>query len=261
MSEGADGTVARTLKLIGLIAEAPDEISVKALATRAGLPPSTVHRLLGLLIAGGYAERAAGRRYRIGAELFRVARLAVETDDLPRAAYPFMRSIVDACDETCLLGAYRHHDQSMSFVARVDCSQPLRYRIRLHASESLAADAAGLAILAFLPEPVWRVVGTRGPRDPAALSDELDRCRTRGHVVSRGGLVDGAVSVSAPVFAAGGHVVASLTISLPDFRFAEADAAGLAEIVAGAAAGLSRALGKLPGTAASLPAGPSPRAG
>jgi len=256
VAEAVDGTVARILRLLGVIAETPEEISVKALAQRAALPPSTIHRLLQLLIEGGFVDRAPGRRYRMGAEFFRVARLAVDKDDLARAAHPFMRAVVDACDETCLFGVYRSHDHTMSFAARIDCSKPLRYRIRMHGAETLVWGASGHSILAFLPEAEQQaVIAAAGPApsdpqknraDARAFIAELQKIRQRGYATSHGERIEGAVAVSAPVFGAGGRVVGSLTINVPEFRYVEGEEAKLARVVTREAAALSRALGNLP---------------
>ena len=82
MAEEATSTVVRVVRLLQCVAEMGGEISVKEFAQRLSLPPSTVHRLLKLLMTQGLIEqRATTQRYRAGRELFRISSLITRQID------------------------------------------------------------------------------------------------------------------------------------------------------------------------------------
>ena len=91
MSEEATSTVVRVVRLLQCVADIGGEISVKEFATRLSLPPSTVHRLLKLLMSQGLIEqRASTQRYRAGPRVVpdRVADHAPDRHRGDRAADP-----------------------------------------------------------------------------------------------------------------------------------------------------------------------------
>ncbi len=250
-ADGTSGTVARVLQLLAFVAQSDGEFGIKDVAQDLGLAPSTSHRLLALLLEGGFVTRSEVRRYRIGPQFLRLARVALEGNDLEAAALGPMQQVVEACGETCLLAVYHEHSQTMSFVARVDSINALRYRIRMHAVETLAWGATGRSILAFLPPAVIQLVLARGERSPASGQQlmpaearaELERIRERGYALSRSQRIDGAVGLSVPIFGAGRRVLGSLSVTSPEQRFRARDEARLAHILISAASTISRTLG------------------
>ena len=85
---GADGDAVGVLDRMTAIFEAFDEddhgLRVSELAARAGLPKSTVSRLVSTLVRERYLERA-GRVIHLGLRLFELGQLAEEPRELRRA--------------------------------------------------------------------------------------------------------------------------------------------------------------------------------
>lgn len=249
--ESTSGTVTRVLQLLAFVAQGDGEFGVKDVAQGLDLAPSTAHRLLGLLLADGFVARSDLRRYRIGPEFLRLARMALDGNDIVAAAIGPMREIVAACGETCLLAVYHPHRHTMSFVARVDSSNPLRYRVRMHGVETLAWGATGRSILAFLPEADIQQVIARGEPSPgstrklvaAELKTDLAAIRARGYALSRSQRISGAVGLSVPVYGDRRRVVGSLSVTVPEQRFRPREEARLAATLVSASAEVSRALG------------------
>jgi DNA-binding IclR family transcriptional regulator len=250
-ADGTSGTVARVLHLLAFVAHSDGEFGIKDVAQGLALAPSTAHRLLGLLREGGFVTRSEVRRYRIGPQFLRLASMALEGNDLEAAALGPMQQVVDTCGETCLLAVYHEHSQTMSFVARVDSSNALRYRIRMHAVETIAWGATGRSILAFLPAAAIQQVLARGERSPgsgrrlvlAEARAELESIREKGYALSRSQRIEGAVGLSVPIFGAGKRVIGSLSVTAPEQRFRARDEARLANTLASASSAISRALG------------------
>jgi DNA-binding IclR family transcriptional regulator len=249
----SDGTVGRLVEVLRHLAEAEGEVTVKGLAQSAGLPPSTAHRLLGLLAREGLVEPDPARhRYRPGLEYYRLAALIMGRLDLAALARPIMDAVVAECGETCVLGLYLPAERRMMFVARVDSAHPLRYPLELHRPLSVAWGATGRAILAFLPEAEIEAVLTMGEPSPATgaslpppatMRRQLEAIRARSIAVSHGEKIPGAVGIAAPVTRAGGRVIGSLALTIPELRFRKEAESRLVELVRSRAAELSRALG------------------
>lgn len=247
----SSGTVARVALLLRVLAEAPGESTLGDLAARLRLPVSTTHRLLALLQEQGFVERGADQRtYRPGLEFLRVGGLVSSRAQLTDVAEPFMRAVVETCDETCLLSVYLPHSRSSMIAKVIYGSHPLRYVATLYQPSSLVWGATGLGILAFLPQAVIDDLVPREGPSPAtgkavrlpALRRDLATIRERGYACTRGQKIAGAVGLSAPVFNATG-VVAALCITVPDTRFQAPMELRLARLLKQQAERFSAALG------------------
>nr|MBF0681352.1 helix-turn-helix domain-containing protein [Pseudomonas sp.] len=154
-SSTSSGTVARVAKLLSVLAEAEGHSALSEIAQRMGLPASTTHRLLNLLVEQGFVERESSTKsYRVGLELFRIGSLVASKMTLPDVAGKFMQDIVDACDETCMLSLHDASSHSFMIGKVIYGSHPLRYKVDLYQRSSLVWGAPGRGILAFLPEDV-----------------------------------------------------------------------------------------------------------
>ncbi len=257
-SEGASGTVSRVLQLLAYVAQSDGEFGIKDIAQGLSLAPSTAHRLLGMLVEDGFVTRSELRRYRIGPQFLRLARKALEGNDLAAAALGPMQNVVDACGETCLLAVYHQHSHTMSFVARVDSLNALRYRIRMHGVETLAWGATGRSILAFLPDTAIQQVLARNERSPGSgrrlvrseVKAELEAIREKGYALSQSQRIEGAIGISVPIFGGAREVIGSLSVTIPEQRFRARDEARLSAVLVRESDALTRALGGEAGSAA-----------
>jgi DNA-binding IclR family transcriptional regulator len=246
------GTVQRVVEIIRFFGER-GEATLKELSLALSLAPSTCHRLLELLGRDGFVEHdAVHRRYRIGREFFRIAALVQSKHDIRAIALPFLRKLVDACDETSVLSLYVPSEGKMFFAEKVDSSMMLRYQLPMNMPMSVLWGASGRSILAFLDEDeVDRIYVAEG-RAPGsgdalpsrrALEKELAAIRRRGYDISYGQKIAGAVGFGAPVFGIDGKVLGSINVTVPATRIAAKDRPRLSELVRVTAAELSAALG------------------
>jgi DNA-binding IclR family transcriptional regulator len=258
-STADSGSVAeRLLRMLSVVAEADGDFGIKDVADRLGLAPSTVHRMLHVLQRNGFVDRTAQRRYHIGMEFYRIAALAVDSQPLTELARPFMARVVSETGETCLFGAYHAHDQTLSFVAKVDSPQPLRYRVIMHQPFHIVWGASGRSVLAFLDDATIEEIARHdyfSPNDGRMLDKTelraaIARIRKRHYAVTRGHAWAGSVGIGTPVFGPGGRIVGTLSVTIPEFRFASRDEAKVAKVLLQQAKLLSRALGARPGATA-----------
>lgn len=244
------GTVARALSALRVLAEAPGPVGVKTLAGALDLPMSTSHRLLDLLGAEGFVERQAGtRRYVPGTELIRIAGLIAGRTSLPALVRPALERLRDETGETAIFALYLPAQGAMTYAACADSRHALRYRIDLFAQSSLVWGAAGLAILAWLPEERRaEIVAAAGPSpttgrpvDRASLSDRLALIRARGYAVSEAEKLPDSIGIAAPLAMRPGAPAGSIVLTIPEMRFDRAMTERYGAAVRAAAAGFSGA--------------------
>jgi IclR family acetate operon transcriptional repressor len=246
------GTVQRVVEIIRFFGEHGDT-TLKELSLALSLAPSTCHRLFELLGREGFVEQdAAHRRYRIGRELFRIAALVQSKHDIRAIALPFLRQLVDACNETSVLSLYLPTEGKIFFVEKVDSSMMLRYQVVMNTPVSVLWGASGRSILAFLDkQEVDRIYAVEGPAPGSgevlpsrrALEKELSAIRERGYDITYGQKLAGAVGIGAPIFGLDGKVLGSICVTIPETRIAAKDRPRLAELVRATTAELSAALG------------------
>ena len=222
------GIAARVVAVLRVFAEGETILSVKQVAERSMLPPATAHRMLEHLLALGMVDRAPQRRYRVGAEFFRIGSLVGQKLRLVQVARPVMREIVRLCNETCGLSLYLPGKRQLTLAAKMDPTEPLRYRISMMERQSPVWGAVGRSILAYLPfdeideilaeAPPCPFTG-RPPPDSLTFRRTLDDVRCKGYAVARGELLSNeTVAIAAPFFAAGGQVLGNLCIIAPRSR-------------------------------------------
>jgi DNA-binding IclR family transcriptional regulator len=246
------GPVTRTLNVLRFMSEC-GRTSIREASAALKLAPSTVHRLLDILVRDGMVERDKVERcYSIGPELFRIAAKIVERYDIRTLSLPVLREVVALCDETCFLGLYLPIPRKMIFAEKADSSQLLRYQLPMNIPMSVLWGASGLAILAYLPEDqIDLILAEEGPAPSsgealpsrATLDRQIARIKACGFVISHGQKIAGAVGISAPVFGVNGTIVGSLGITVPQSKLKAPDERRLGLLLSAKAAALSSRLG------------------
>ncbi|WP_162580946.1 IclR family transcriptional regulator [Variovorax sp. PBS-H4] len=246
------GTVSRVALLLRLAAEQREAFTLKDIASAAGLPVPTVHRLLDLLAREGLIAPEGGRRgYRIGTELYRIGSLVKVNTPIPRLINGILSSAVAEVDETCHFAQYLPAQLAVMFDSSVDSSHPLDFRWEVHKPLSLVWGASGRTILAYLPEEkvdqalaaelTWSP--TRTPPTRKELLEALAEIRRLGYAFTRGQRVPGAMSILAPVFDENNLIYGALGFVIPEPRFDPARMNVLAQTAKKYAGQLSAALG------------------
>jgi DNA-binding IclR family transcriptional regulator len=137
-------------------------------------------------------------------------------------------------------------------VAQVPSPQPVRYTADVGAAKPMYTGAMGKILLAFAHEQDRLELFSRLTLKPVTpltitnrfeLENELAEVRKQGYAVSRGEQADGVASISAPVFAASGHVMAAVSILGPSTRMSDDTMAKLRPLVVRTGQEISRLLG------------------
>ncbi|MCQ4162059.1 IclR family transcriptional regulator [Roseomonas sp. GC11] len=191
------------------------------IATAAGLPRPTAHRMLRALTAEGFLDYdAQARRYRLGIELFQIAARAGAPQGLRDLARPALLRLTAALGETLFLLVHNGYDAVC--IERSAGPLPIRsFTGDIGGHVPLGLGQGSVAILAFLPpdeqdEIIRHNLQRLTPydRDEASLRAEIAQVRREGHAGGAAGVIPGMAGLAVPVLAPGpeGRAVAALSV-------------------------------------------------
>src|SRR5690606_3194733 len=111
------------------------------------------HRLLDMMTEAGFVEKDhVRRRYGVGMEYFRIANLVAQRPSAALTLQPILDGITQRTGESSILSVYLPTQLKMTYAAKCDSPESLRYKIELFEQMPLEWGSTGLAILAHLPE-------------------------------------------------------------------------------------------------------------
>ena len=206
----------RAFDILDCFEGAGDEVSVAHIVEKTGLPPATVHRLLGTLLHWGGVERQAHGRYRLSDRVWRLGLGAPAVKRLHEIAQPILVQLHVATQGTVYL-AVRDEGYGL-FVDRIT-------RIKstpetMNASRRLPLDqtGGGRVLLAFSPDAQYErhLINKGNPaaaRNKDDLREILDNIRRSGVAVTHDDVLPGRLSVAAPIFDAEKEIVASVSVT------------------------------------------------
>ncbi|ANN70322.1 IclR family transcriptional regulator [Bordetella bronchialis] len=249
-SQADTGTVNRVLRILSAFA-ARDRWPLNELARELDLPRGSVHRLLKLCRPLGFVDQDAEGLYTPGIELYRVAgKLAAEMP-INRLAGPLLQGLRDATDETAMLVLLSRQDLRIFISDIAWPTHPLRYTVPLNQLQPLTWGAAGRSILAFMEAAeIEEAIGQAAtsplngrPLDVPELRETLARIRAQGYATSYAERAPDMHGIAVPLFDRAGQVRGNLMLTVPHFRFDEAEQQRHLGLLREACAELARRLG------------------
>jgi len=201
--------------------------TLTALVDQTGLSRATVHRLAVALEVHRLLTRDREGRWRSGPRLAE----AEAGDALLQRAAGVLARLRDATGESAQL--YRRQDERRVCVAAAERGSGLRDTVPVGSSLPLTAGSAAQVLLAWSPEDPLVRAAAFTPRTLAEV-------RRRGWAHSVAERESGVASVSAPVMARDGRVLAAVSVSGPLERLTRSPGRLHAEAVTAAAAELGR---------------------
>ena len=208
------GVLDKAMTVLGALEHEPRSLTELMLVT--GLPRATTYRLATALEAHGLVRRDADGRFALGLALVALGRAAAHGLGLPEVARPALEALRDATGESAQL--YVRDGDHRICVEALESPHGLRTIVPLGAALPLDVGSAGRIL--------------RG--DPEALK--------RGWAESVAEREAGVASVSAPVRAHDGSVIAAVSVSGPIERTTRQPGKKYAIAVVEAAARIERGL-------------------
>jgi len=186
---GGVQSVHRALDVLEIIQRRGGQLSIGEIASEAGVPLPTVHRLLKTLEARGYARQLPSRRYALG---FRLLPLGLTANALLGAdAGPILARLVAETGETANL-AILSGDRA-EYVAQVPSPHSMRMFTEVGRKVDLHSTGVGKALLAQLrPDEVSEIVRRVGlaPKTPRTITTENDLQAELERITEQGYAVD-----------------------------------------------------------------------
>jgi DNA-binding IclR family transcriptional regulator len=235
--------------ILDVVAEAPEEATLTAIAHRLGQPRSSTHRLLSELVQLGLLFRTGGASYVPGPRLARWGEVAGGLNDIVRTSKPAMVRLRDEVGESVHL-YIRQRDRRVC-VSAVEGNYELRHFTEVGKPLPLSVGASGKLLLAFA-DSVVRAQELRrvarepiSPRAPSAddLTAQLDEIRERNWAVSFGEREEGLAAGAVPIWNRSGLVDAALSISGPTSRLTAERLEAMRSQLSSTAAEISRIRG------------------
>lgn len=210
----------RVMQLVGALAAGQDALTLSQLSGQLGVPKSSLLSLLRTLASGGYVEPADGS-WRLGQEAFALGALIARSRPFPDNLRPLLARLSRQCGETVLIAVPSDNWTEVVYVDLIESEHSLRFKVAVGSRDPLHCTALGLAMLAFAPAPVrenhvataqLKRVTQASITSRTELAAVLARARS-GVLMVGSGINENVTAIAAPVFGAGGNVVAAVALA------------------------------------------------
>jgi DNA-binding IclR family transcriptional regulator len=227
------GVIDKSVAILDAVAARPCALSDLVAAT--GLPRATAHRLAVALEVHELLDRDGDGRFVLGPRVSELA--AARPDPFVVAAAPVLAWVRDESGESAQL--YRRDGTERVCIASAERTHGLRTTVPVGSRLPLTAGSGAQVLCAWLSdEPIRSSVLSQARFTERTLVE----VRRRGWAQSVGQREAGVASVSAPVRAGSGAVVAALSISGPIERLSRSPGGRYAPIIVDGALRISEAI-------------------
>jgi len=216
----------KSLSVLELLLQKGSAMNMTELSEKLELYPSTIHRILDTLKNWGYVEQDPNtQKYQLGLKALELGMAKLYQMDLVREATPYLKELVNQCNETVHLGVLEEGE--VLYLAKEESSQTIRMCSYVGKRAPLHCTGLGKVLLAHLPEKERKKISREKvfPRltantitDKRELEKELDKVREQGFALDREENEKYVCCVAAPIRNYQGEVIAALSISSPVFR-------------------------------------------
>lgn len=248
---GSVQSVDRALALLEILGEDEEGYRLIDLAARAGLSPSTVHRLLTTLEKRRFVQfDQSDGLWHVGRQAFQVGSTFARQRNFVAPALPFLRRLRDQTRETANLGVA--DDGKVIFLAQVESREIMRAITRVGGSAPMVNSGMGKAMLAcYGPADLATIVATHGmhkltPRSVTRvtqLREQLNEIRKTGFSVDDEEFLTGLRCIASVVYNHQGEPLCAISVSGLAQRLTDERVASIGPLVAGVAGELTLALG------------------
>jgi DNA-binding IclR family transcriptional regulator len=251
---GSIQSIERAAAILRLLSGRSRRLGVGELAGELGLPKGTVHGILRTLQLVGFVEQDAETgKYQLGAALLHMGSSYLDGNELRTRALNWADSLAARANESVRIGTL--HDGRALVVHHVFRPDNSRQALEVGALLPGHATALGKVLLAHNPYATDSVIADgldaftpATVTEPEALRSELAEVRARGWASDVEELVEGEVSLAAPIQDRRGATVGAIGISGPIERMSEngSPRSDLISYVRETARSVSRDLGAIP---------------
>lgn len=226
------GSLQRGMAILELLATTPHPLPLRDIAQSVNGPPTTVHRILGILAEAGFINQVKDNGdYYLSLKLASLGLIGLANTGINGVAQPILDRLATETGELVRLGVVE--DEKMVFIAKAAVPRyGLRYDPDAGQEAPLYCTASGQAwLLNLSDEEALRIISRQGltfeqphgPNAPTTIQQflkELQAARKRGYGLnlnsSMAGLNAIAVAITQPTT---GKIVGALSLAGPSSRF------------------------------------------
>ncbi|WP_102346812.1 IclR family transcriptional regulator [Bacillus sp. Marseille-P3661] len=220
------GVIPKTFAILRAFVEEKSEWGVRDLAKYLGLTVTTLHRLVLQLKEEGVLEHnPVTNKYIIGTEMIRISSVIASENQISKVTRKYMEKISGEFNESVYLILYDNLKKRITFVDKVNGTNPLQYVINLGESLSLPYAAGGKCILAYLSiGDVNLILNEEGfsQVEKDKILSELELIRENGYSTSEGERVKGVMGVASPFLDHSKQPIGALACVIPNTRVNQA---------------------------------------
>jgi len=242
--------VVTTLNIIEHMAQARGPIGVSELASAVCMPKPRIYRHLRTLLSRGYVtQQPDSEKYGLTMRLSHIGRAIADQTGIQVEMRAVMSALRERVHQSVVVGQIE--DEGVRVLDILRQASAVEISSRPGTLFDFHCTAQGKVALAFGPAKLWKKV-QRGPlrrwtcatmTDPVRLKAEVDKVRKRGWAVAPGEVLSGINALAAPVFDAGGTLVATIGVLGSTQHVAPRPAPAMLAAVLAAAGDFSRRLG------------------
>jgi DNA-binding IclR family transcriptional regulator len=219
----------RMMSLLDTLAQYPDPVSLKDLATATGLHPSTAHRILNDMVLKRFVDRADPGTYRLGMRLLELGNIVKSRLNVREASLNFMRKLHLKTQQTINLSVRQgdeivYIDRSFSERSGMQVVRAIGGRAPLHLTSTgklfLSVDDTAM-VGAYAARTGLFGHNMNSITDLKLLERELSLVRQNGYARDNEELELGVRCMAAGIRDDSGRLIAGLSISAPADRLRE----------------------------------------
>lgn len=218
--------VVRALNVLSVVADSSPSCSLTDVSRRVGLPLSTTHRLLRVLVQEGYLRYdTSTQRYYPGTRLALIAHSSGRHGTALDSVVSELRTLSQKVGETSFVTELIGNRAVC--VALVESHRPLRITVAVGQDMPLHAAASARTLLAYQPTQLlqsffkgysFKRFTSETPGGIEEVQQHLSAIRRRGYDVCSNEFDSNVWAVAAPIAAIDGNVIAALTVAAPADR-------------------------------------------
>jgi IclR family KDG regulon transcriptional repressor len=222
-------TIERAAKILDLVAQSSQGISVSDLSDALKLPKGTVHRLLLSLAYFGYIKQdMKTKKYLLGLKLLELGNLIANQLDFRKLAEPLLKDLVESSRETVHMVIIDNNE--IVYIDKIETEQStggLKMSSMVGSRNHAHSCAVGKVLLSyFSEEEINNLIKEKGlPRRTAQtittrlrLKEQLAIIKKQGYAIDDEENEAGIRCVAAPIFNDKGKAVSAISLSGPAFR-------------------------------------------
>jgi DNA-binding IclR family transcriptional regulator len=202
-----NATAVRAFRIIEILSQAREPLSLAQISERIDLPKQSVHRLLKQLESAWLVTRnSPGKHYECSSRVRKMAIDMLMVSGPAAARRAILQQLVDAVDETCNLTMAS--GDGIVYLDRVEANWPLATTLQAGTRVPLHCTASGKLLLSFMPRQQrerlleklpLRVSTHQTITSPDVLRQELVRIRRERLSFNNQEYMPGIVAVAVPV--------------------------------------------------------------